>query len=144
MRIYRFGFNGQEKTDEISSSGNHYEFKYREYDPRIAKFWSVDPLAKEYPWNSPNAFAENRPIDGIDLEGLEWLGAFIRFMASDASKLSVPTSTTVENIVKPAAEVVGKTEGHHAWPNALKANEVIKQAIKDGYKYDGAENLIQV
>lgn len=33
---------------------------------------SVDPLAAQYPWNSTYAFAENRPIDGIDLEGKEW------------------------------------------------------------------------
>lgn len=33
---------------------------------------SVDPLAKEYPWNSTYAFAENRVIDGLDLEGLEY------------------------------------------------------------------------
>ena len=47
-------------------------FKYRVHDPRIAKFLSVDPLAPEYPWNSPYAFAENRVIDGADLEGREW------------------------------------------------------------------------
>jgi RHS repeat-associated protein len=68
---YRYGFNGIEKTNEVAGEGNHYEFKYREYDPRIGKFWSVDPLFKKYPWNSSYAFAENRVIDGIDLEGLE-------------------------------------------------------------------------
>ena len=35
---------------------------------------SVDPLARKYPWNSTYAFAENSPISGIDLEGLEYLG----------------------------------------------------------------------
>ena len=32
------------------------------------------PLALEYPWNSPYAFAENKVIVGKDLEGkeLEW------------------------------------------------------------------------
>ena len=33
---------------------------------------SVDPLFRSYPWNSTYAFAENRVIDGIDLEGLEY------------------------------------------------------------------------
>ena len=72
---YRFGFNGVEKTNEVAGEGNHYEFKYREYDPRIGKFWSVDPLFASYPWNSTYAFAENRPIDGIDLEGTEWFNS---------------------------------------------------------------------
>ncbi len=45
---------------------NQYNF-----DPVVFAL-SVDPLARDYPWNSPYAFAENRVIDGIDLEGLEW------------------------------------------------------------------------
>jgi hypothetical protein len=32
----------------------------------------VDPLASQYPWNSSYAFSENRLLDGIELEGLEW------------------------------------------------------------------------
>ena len=69
---YRFGFNGQERDDEIKGEGNSIEYEYRIHDPRIGKFLSVDPLSSQYPWNSPYAFAENRPIDGLDLEGLEW------------------------------------------------------------------------
>jgi RHS repeat-associated protein len=71
IEYYGFGFNGQEKTDEVSGVGNHLDFKYRGYDPQTGRFWSVDPLFKNYPWNSTYAFAENRVIDGIDLEGLE-------------------------------------------------------------------------
>ena len=69
---YRFGFNGQEKTDEIEGVGSHLDFKFRGYDPLTGRFWSVDPLFKSYPWNSSYAFAENRVIDGIDLEGKGW------------------------------------------------------------------------
>lgn len=39
----------------------------------VSRFLSRDPLTVSYPWNSPYAFAENRVIDGIDLEGLEYL-----------------------------------------------------------------------
>jgi hypothetical protein len=38
---------------------------------QMARFLSVDPLAKSYPWNSTHAFAENDVIRSIDLEGLE-------------------------------------------------------------------------
>ena len=48
------------------------EFSERGYDSRIGRFLRVDPIAKKYPWNSTYAFAENRVIDGADLEGLEW------------------------------------------------------------------------
>jgi hypothetical protein len=32
----------------------------------------VDPLWKDYPWNSTYAFSENRLLDGVELEGLEF------------------------------------------------------------------------
>ena len=38
---------------------------------QMARFLSVDPLAKSYPWNSTYAFAENDVIRAIDLDGLE-------------------------------------------------------------------------
>ncbi len=69
----RYGFQGQENDNELKGTANSVNFKYRVHDPRIGRFLSIDPLAKEYPWNSPYAFAENRVIDGIDLEGLEYI-----------------------------------------------------------------------
>ena len=69
---YRFGFNGQEKDNEAKGIGNSLDFSFRIYDSRTGRFLSVDPLKKDYPWNSTYAFAENRPIDGKDLEGMEW------------------------------------------------------------------------
>ena len=69
---YRFGFQGQEKDDEIKGNGNSINYKYRVHDPRIGRFLSVDPLSPDYPWNSPYAFSENRVIDGVELEGLEY------------------------------------------------------------------------
>ena len=69
---YRFGFQGQEKDDEIyGATGTNYAFEYRMHDPRVGRFWSLDPLASKYPHNSPYAFSENRVIDSNELEGLE-------------------------------------------------------------------------
>jgi hypothetical protein len=42
------------------------------HDPRIGRFFVVDPLAAKYPYNSTYAFSENRLIDGVELEGLEY------------------------------------------------------------------------
>lgn len=68
---YRYGFQGQEKDDEVKGKGNSVSFKHRIHDPRIGRFLSLDPLSKVYPHNSPYAFAENTVINSIDLEGLE-------------------------------------------------------------------------
>jgi hypothetical protein len=67
---YRFNFQGQETEEEIWG-GEASFFKYRISDNRLGKFFSVDPLAPEYCWNSPFAFSENRVIDAVELEGLE-------------------------------------------------------------------------
>src|SRR5690554_8051627 len=68
---YRYGFQGQEKDDEVKGEGNSINFKYRMHDPRIGRFFAVDPLASSYPHNSPYAFSENIVINAIELEGLE-------------------------------------------------------------------------
>jgi len=69
---YRYGFNGQEKENDISGvEGGHLVFEYRIHDARLGRFLSVDPIASEYPWNSSYAFAENKCIVGRDLEGAE-------------------------------------------------------------------------
>jgi RHS repeat-associated protein len=68
---YRYGFQGQEKDDEIKGEGNSLNYTFRMHDPRVGRFFAVDPLAAKYPHNSPYAFSENRVIDAVELEGLE-------------------------------------------------------------------------
>jgi len=65
---YRYGFNGKEReTDPVQ-----YDYGFRIYDPRLERFKSVDPLASKFAMLTPYQFASNRPIDGIDLDGLEY------------------------------------------------------------------------
>src|SRR5690554_5203005 len=68
---YRYGFQGQEKDDEIKGEGNSINYKFRMHDPRVGRFFAIDPLARDYPWNSPYAFSENKVIAFVELEGLE-------------------------------------------------------------------------
>ena len=68
---YRYFFNGQEADNEVLGEGALHAFEYRMNDTRIGRFWSVDPLAGKFPWNSTYAFAENSPIGYLELEGLE-------------------------------------------------------------------------
>ena len=66
---YRFGFNGKEKDNSFGVT--NYDYGFRIYNPQIAKFLSVDPLTKEYPWYTPYQFAGNKPVWAVDLDGLE-------------------------------------------------------------------------
>ena len=69
--LYRFGFNGKENDKETGEQ----DYGMRIYDPRIAKFLSLDPLSKKYPFYSPYQFAGDMPIKFIDLDGAEPTGA---------------------------------------------------------------------
>jgi RHS repeat-associated protein len=72
---YRYGFQGQERDDELKGPGNSYNYTFRMHDPRLGRFFARDPLAYAFDWNSPYAFSENRVLDGTELEGLEFKGS---------------------------------------------------------------------
>ncbi len=71
INVYRYGFQNQEQDREIKDEGNQIEFSLRIYDSRLGRFLSVDPLGGKFPWNSSYAFAENKVIQFIELEGGE-------------------------------------------------------------------------
>lgn len=66
----RYGFAGKEKNDEIyNSTGTSYDFGARQYDPRLGKWWSIDPLFAKYPSLSPYCYGANSPIWVVDKDG---------------------------------------------------------------------------
>jgi RHS repeat-associated protein len=68
---YRYGFQGQEKDDELKGEGNSLNYTFRMHDPRVGRFFTVDPLEKDYPWYTPYQFSGNKVIAFVELEGLE-------------------------------------------------------------------------
>ncbi len=68
---YRYGFQGQERDDEVKGEGNSVNFKYRMHDSRVGRFFSIDPLIAKYPHYTPYSFSGNKLIDHVELEGLE-------------------------------------------------------------------------
>jgi RHS repeat-associated protein len=71
LEDYRYGFQGQEKDDELKGEGNSLNYTFRMHDPRVGRFFATDPLAPKYPFYSPYQFSGNRVIDMVELEGLE-------------------------------------------------------------------------
>jgi thymidylate synthase len=68
---YRYGFQNQEGDPEVKGEGNSVNYSFRMHDPRLGRFFAIDPLTNEFPWNSPYAFSENIVINAVELEGLE-------------------------------------------------------------------------
>lgn len=57
--------------NELKAEGNSLNYTFRMHDPRVGRFFAVDPLTKKFPWYSPYQFSGNRVIDMGELEGME-------------------------------------------------------------------------
>ncbi|MFW5804488.1 MAG: hypothetical protein ACOCWG_04600 [bacterium] len=64
---YKFGFNGQEKEDDIYGEGNTYSAEYWMYDSRLGRRWNVDPV-DQINVSNYSCFGDN-PIYYIDEGG---------------------------------------------------------------------------
>jgi RHS repeat-associated protein len=67
---YRYAYNGMEQDNEIKGGGNSYTTEFRQYDPRLGRWLSLDPLMHQFPWMSPYVGFDNNPIYYIDPFGL--------------------------------------------------------------------------
>jgi hypothetical protein len=69
--VYRFSYNGGEAINEVYGKDNYVDLVERGVDTRLGRLnWSIDPLSKEYPWQSPYAYYANSPIWQIDYLGM--------------------------------------------------------------------------
>lgn len=71
-QTHRYGYNewyGDAGTG-LSGVGNSYDYGFRIYNPRYARFLSVDPVAGNYPEISSYLYAFNSPISLVDIDGL--------------------------------------------------------------------------
>jgi LysM repeat protein len=107
---YRFGFNTQEKTDEIAGPGNHNTATFWEYDTRLGRRWNVDPVTK--PWESLYACLSDNPISLVDPEGNDPRNPkrYIVVGGDDLTKIGNKYGVSVDNLVK--------------WNNIPKRNEI--------------------
>jgi hypothetical protein len=79
---YRFGFNTQEKIDEISGPGNHNTATFWEYDTRLGRRWNQDP--KIVTGVSPYAINGDNPIFYTDPKGdfkKKWIAQTYNFFS---------------------------------------------------------------
>ena len=66
---YRYGFNGMEKDNSISGTGNSYSTHFRQYDPRLGRWLTLDPKSGIVPYHSPYTAFSNNPVYFIDPRG---------------------------------------------------------------------------
>lgn len=97
---YRFGFNGQEKDNEIKGIGNSLDFGARIYDSRLGKWLSTDPLQKKFPFASPYNFVLNNPIELTDPDGKQPIDPRTGKQFTDF-KMGASVVLTIVNNVRP-------------------------------------------
>ncbi|CAN5432104.1 hypothetical protein BH09BAC5_BH09BAC5_10770 [soil metagenome] len=109
---YRFGFNGQEKQDELhGNSGDAYDFGARMYDARLGRWLSMDPLQVKYPTLSPYNFTADIPILFVDHNGKEIIIYYTaQVTQADGSITETPAPYTYgSGLAVPNNEFVQKT-----------------------------------
>lgn len=67
---YTYGYNGMQR-DNAKGVGSGYTTLFREYDPEIARWKSLDPKLKDFPSESPFSAMGNNPIMNTDVLGDE-------------------------------------------------------------------------
>ena len=68
---YQFGFTGVLKENLWMNGSPVYGMTFRQYDSRIGRWMTPDPLKNKFPSISPYVYTEDDPINYVDLEGLE-------------------------------------------------------------------------
>jgi len=155
---YRYGMNGKEMDGEIKGEGNSYDFGARMYDPRIARWSSLDALPKDY--QSNYVFAMDNPIifkdpDGKDdyyFDNLTKAIYIIRngepnryfvtdyvFSSHDGSPISVGTPSNTQHRVNDPEIRRLTIEGNSVFKDALK-NAASKEHYASIYNdYDSVD-----
>jgi len=96
MFAYRYGFNGKEKSSEITS--DDYDFGARIYDGRIGRWLSIDSKAGKYPMLSPYNYSANNPVVNKDVDGRDYiLSIFIDADGKGQIQIIYSAATTAEN-----------------------------------------------
>ena len=60
-----------EMDNEAKGEGNSYTTEFRQYDSRIGRWLSLDPLMAQFPWQSPYCAFDNNPVYFTDPTGLK-------------------------------------------------------------------------
>ncbi|MEN9998794.1 MAG: hypothetical protein RI922_1784 [Bacteroidota bacterium] len=112
-----YSFNGMEKDNEVKGEGDSYNTYYRQFDPKIGRWLSLDPLKSRYPWIAPYAAFNNNPIYFIDIKGDE----------------SWPPSKLISN--KTSAPVLGSISEIQTYQKQNNRNVNSNFVIIEGVKY---------
>jgi hypothetical protein len=144
----RAGFNGQEKTDEVSGSGNHTTAFFWEYDTRLGRRWNIDPMVKH--WESPYAAFSDNPVlfrdpDGDDVINGDRLEANKKkvMMERANDKLSdFKTNHKIGDNTK-KKDFIAKGGTKQDWKEYRSLRKEARNATREFHRWDERANITQ-
>ena len=112
----------------------------------MGRFFSIDPLTRQFPYNSPYAFSENILINSKELEGKEKISATL-YGTLTTSKLKEFTmlqiaydlNTKVASVALGIAGTVGVRLEYNTQLNTLVSMEVHNFSLEEFYDSDLVE-----
>ena len=129
---YRYGFNTQEKCDEISGVGNHTTALFWEYDTRLGRRWNVDPILK--PFLSSFVVLSNNPIIKIDPDGDDdYFNELGIYLGTDNSKTN-NIQIVNDNYLKDSKFFIDANKGIVNNITAVKYSQNFSEFISINYK----------
>ncbi|WP_188315972.1 RHS repeat domain-containing protein [Chitinophaga agrisoli] len=95
---YRYGFNGQEKSDEVEGGGSGYTAEFWEYDGRIGRRWNIDPRPtvgiSDYSafGNNPLLFSDPLGDTTIFFDKSDNIGVFLDIVSDQGPRRNIRIS----------------------------------------------------
>lgn len=123
LGTYRYGFNGQERSDEVVGEGNHTTAEFWEYDTRIGRRWNIDPKLKTGE-SSYFTFSGN-PILLADPHGDT---VIVNSFRSIISSNNIGTAVYVHHYAENTDRFIGNLGG------TIDANEIIGNLLDKNVK----------
>jgi hypothetical protein len=117
---YRFGFNTQEKDDEVYGAGNLNTAEFWEYDTRLGRRWNVDPV--EFENVSPYVVNFDNPIFLFDPNG-------------DSPKEGEKSNDKVEEEGKKLYDKYFGTDGTTVKSDNTKTDKIDETKVKSKFEF---------
>ncbi len=97
---YRFGYQGSEKDNEFKGEGNSYTTEFRQLDPRLGRWLTIDPLFAKFPWQSSYTSFDNNPPQKIDIDGNEATDWFVNIKTGTVIYIKGESKVTQKKLDK--------------------------------------------
>lgn len=95
---FKFGYAGKETDPQIGGIRHSYNFGARLYDPRVARWWSVDKLYAKTPQLSPYIYSESSPLALTDPDGNETVFTVLPNKDKKGGTVIISTEIIIRNM----------------------------------------------